>query len=73
MKFTPLPGVEFTSPDLRFLLRKVFKVPYDSIEDQTGLVRFLLSKHYQGRRYPETLQQYLVERLEVFPRYGVCR
>jgi hypothetical protein len=50
-----------------FLLRKVFKLPYDLIENQTDLVRFLLSKHYQGQRYPETLQRYLVEKLETIP------
>ena len=46
-----------------FLLRKVFKVPYDLIDNRTTLVRFLLSKYYQGQHYPETLQRYLVERL----------
>lgn len=50
-----------------FLLRKVFKVAYDLIENKTDLVRFLLSKYYQGQRYPETLQQYLLEKLENIP------
>ena len=41
----------------------MFKVPYDLIDSRTTLVRFLLSKYYQGQHYPETLQRYLEERL----------
>lgn len=47
-----------------FILRRVFKVPYDLIDDETELVKYLLSKHYRQKHYPEVIELYLIERLQ---------
>lgn len=47
-----------------FILRKVFKVAYDMIDNETELVKYLLSKHYRKRQYPEVIEAYLIEQLQ---------
>ena len=47
-----------------FILRRVFKVAYDLIDDETELVKYLLSKHYRQKQYPEVIESYLIEQLQ---------
>ena len=47
-----------------FILRKVYKVPYDMLDDETELTKFLLSKHYRQQNYPGVIEQYLIEQLK---------
>ncbi|MDF9408594.1 BREX-3 system phosphatase PglZ [Pelotomaculum isophthalicicum JI] len=48
-----------------FILRRVFKVAYDMIDNETELVKYLLSKHYRQRLYPEVIESYLIEQLQM--------
>jgi len=47
-----------------FILRRVFKVAYDMIDDETELIKYLLSKHYRQKHYPEFIESYLIEQLQ---------
>ena len=49
MKSTPITRAEVRSPETcDFLLRKVFKVPYDLIDNRTTLVRFYCPSIIKG-------------------------
>ncbi len=52
---------------IEFILKKVYKVQYDVITNKTDLIRFLLSKHYKDKHYPDIINSYLVERLSRMP------
>ena len=46
-----------------FVLRHVFGVAPETIQQESDLVRFLLRRHYRGLRIPPVLDSYLVELL----------
>ncbi|MDD4238039.1 MAG: BREX-3 system phosphatase PglZ [Desulfotomaculaceae bacterium] len=48
-----------------FILRRVFKVAYDMIDNETELVKYLLSKHYRQQQYPEVIESYLMQQLQM--------
>ncbi|MFC1705446.1 BREX-3 system phosphatase PglZ [Planctomycetota bacterium] len=45
-----------------FVLRHVFKVAPETIQDASGLLKFLLERHYKGLQIPRSLDDYLVAR-----------
>ncbi len=47
-----------------FVLRKVFKVAYETINTEADLIKYLLSKHYRHRKYPPIVEDYLINQLE---------
>lgn len=47
-----------------YLLRKVFKVPYDMVETEPELLQLVFSKHYKEIQYPDVLDQFLIEFLK---------
>ncbi|MBZ4688660.1 MAG: hypothetical protein PWQ96_1773 [Clostridia bacterium] len=53
-----------------FILRRVFKVAYDTINSEADLVRYLLSKHYQHKNYPEIIENYLIKQLKNQENFG---
>lgn len=57
-------GTDNYAETCEFILRKVFKAPYDLIDNETELIKFLLAKHYQDKSYPGALKEFLLEKLE---------
>ena len=47
-----------------FILRHVFGVAPETIQQESDLVRFLLRRHYRGLRIPPVLDSYLVQLLQ---------
>lgn len=63
---------EYTGPSsdsatCDFILRKVFKVPYDTIDNPVDLMKHLFAKHERGIRYPKSLEQFLIGKLRLRP------
>ncbi|MFD1409398.1 BREX-3 system phosphatase PglZ [Kroppenstedtia eburnea] len=50
-----------------FIMRKVLKVPYDTIDNPVDLMKHLFVKHSQGIRYPKVLEQFLLRNLRLRP------
>ncbi len=47
-----------------FLLKYVFNVEPDLIQDEKDLLQFLIRRHYQGIKIPRILDDYLIENLQ---------
>jgi hypothetical protein len=50
-----------------FILRHVFKIALETIDNETELLKMLLSQHYRERKYPDLIEDYLVEYLDKMP------
>jgi hypothetical protein len=46
-----------------FILRRIFKIAVETIDNEAELLKLLLSKHYQEQNYPDLLEDYLIEQL----------
>ncbi|MBO8173524.1 MAG: BREX-3 system phosphatase PglZ [Bacillaceae bacterium] len=46
-----------------FLLKKVYKIPYDTINNELDVVRFLLMHHYGNTSYPTVIVDFLLNQL----------
>jgi len=57
-------GSNSDSETCEFILRRVFKVAYDTINNEADLVKYLLSKHYQQKQYPALIEDYLISKLK---------
>ncbi len=57
-------GSTSTAETCAFILHRVYKVAYELIDDETELIKFLLSKHYRQIQYPEIIESYLIEQLQ---------
>src|SRR5699024_6829136 len=52
-------GLSSEYETLDYILRNLYKVPYDIIDSEVGLYKALLSLHYQEREIPDRMKKFL--------------
>lgn len=57
-------GSSSNNDTIDFLLKKVYKVHLNTIENTTDFIKFLLSYHYRGVLFPKVLVDFLIKEIE---------
>ncbi|MFC4660778.1 BREX-3 system phosphatase PglZ [Oceanobacillus aidingensis] len=60
-------GTSSERETLEYVIKYVYKIPYEMIDDEADLYKVLLSIHYQSRQLPNILQKFLFEKWRGIP------
>lgn len=55
-------GTSSERETLEYIIKHVYKIPYEMIDSEAGLYKILLSIHYQTKQLPNIVQDYLIEK-----------
>ena len=48
---------------LEYIVKHVYKIPYELIDSEVELYKMLLSIHYEKKQLPQKVQEFLIEKL----------
>lgn len=58
-------GSSSDTETLAYIVKSVFKIPYDIIDSEVELYKLLLSIHYKKAEIPQSVQRFLIEKLQL--------